>query len=133
MLKDCDCVSSKQMSCIKNQNKNDLKKTENITRNNFHITWHSFYSSKMTLEAKTYHKKLWSYMNLRLELHENWVKVIVLTKNVTLINNNNYVYSDNIKPLTLHKKWSFPFRISFVNVTKSSVSCGFGHIYWVDP
>ena len=72
-------------------------------------------------------------MNLRLELHENWVKVIVLTKNVTLINNNNYVYSDNIKPLTLHKKWSFPFRISFVNVTKSSVSCGFGHIYWVDP
>ena len=32
--------------------------------------------------------------------------------------------------ITLHKKWSFPLRISSVNVTKSSVSCGFGHIYW---
>ena len=28
----------------------------------------------------------------------------------------------------LHKKWSFPLRISSVNVTKSAVSCGFGHI-----
>ena len=32
--------------------------------------------------------------------------------------------------LTLHKKWSFPLRISSVNKTKSAVSCGFGHIYW---
>ena len=31
---------------------------------------------------------------------------------------------------TLHKKWSFPLRISSVNVTKSTVSSGFGHIYW---
>ena len=30
---------------------------------------------------------------------------------------------------TLHKKWSFPLRISLVNVTKSVVSCGLGHIY----
>ena len=30
----------------------------------------------------------------------------------------------------LHKKWSFPLRISSVNVTKSTISCGFGHIYW---
>ena len=32
--------------------------------------------------------------------------------------------------LTLHKKWSFPIRISTVNVTKSAVNRGFGHIYW---
>ena len=31
---------------------------------------------------------------------------------------------------TLHKKWSFPLRISSVNVTKSAVSFGFGHIDW---
>ena len=31
--------------------------------------------------------------------------------------------------LPLHKKLSFPFRISSVNVTKSAVFCGFGHIY----
>ena len=30
----------------------------------------------------------------------------------------------------LHKKWSFPLRIFSVNVTKSAVFCGFGHIYW---
>ena len=32
--------------------------------------------------------------------------------------------------LSLHKKWSFPLRISSVSVTKSAVSCGFGHIWW---
>ena len=31
--------------------------------------------------------------------------------------------------LPLHKKWSFSLRISSVNVTKSAVFCGFGHIY----
>ena len=30
----------------------------------------------------------------------------------------------------LHKKWSFPLRISAINVTKSGVFCRFGHIYW---
>ena len=34
---------------------------------------------------------------------------------------------------TPHKKLSFPLRISPVNVTKSAVSCGFGHIYWRSP
>ena len=30
----------------------------------------------------------------------------------------------------LHKKWSFPLRISSVNVAKSAGNYGFGHIYW---
>ena len=30
---------------------------------------------------------------------------------------------------SLHKKWSFPLRISSANVTKSAVYFGFGHIY----
>ena len=33
----------------------------------------------------------------------------------------------------LHKNWRFSLRISSVNVTKSAVSCGFGHIYWRNP
>ena len=33
----------------------------------------------------------------------------------------------------LHKKWGLPLRISSVNVTKSAVSCVFGHIYWRNP
>ena len=31
--------------------------------------------------------------------------------------------------LILHKKSSFPLRLSSVNATKSAVSCGFGRIY----
>ena len=34
---------------------------------------------------------------------------------------------------TLHKKWSFPLRTYLVNVSKSAVSFGFGHIYWRYP
>ena len=34
---------------------------------------------------------------------------------------------------TLHKKRSFPLRISPVNVTTCTVPCGFGHIYWRNP
>ena len=32
--------------------------------------------------------------------------------------------------ITFHCTWSFPLMISSVNVTKSAISCGFGHIYW---
>ena len=35
--------------------------------------------------------------------------------------------------VSLHKKWSFSLRISSVNVTKSAVFYGFGHIYWWNP
>ena len=31
------------------------------------------------------------------------------------------------------KKRNLPLRISSVNVAKSAVSCGFGHIYWRNP
>ena len=37
------------------------------------------------------------------------------------------------KPHALHKKWSFPLRISSVNVAISAGNCGFGHIYWRNP
>ena len=32
--------------------------------------------------------------------------------------------------ITLHNKWSFPLRISSVNMTKSAANCGVDHIYW---
>ena len=43
------------------------------------------------------------------------------------------IFCNTYEPHTLHKKLSFPVRISSVNVTKSSVPCGFGHIYWKNP
>ena len=43
-------------------------------------------------------------------------------------------FNNNTKSMvSLHKKWSFPLRNSSVNVTKSVVTSGFGHIYWINP
>ena len=39
----------------------------------------------------------------------------------------------NIYNPSLHKKWNFPLRISLVNVIKSAVFYGFGHIYSRNP
>ena len=35
--------------------------------------------------------------------------------------------------VTMHKKGSFPLRISSVNLTRSVDNCGFGHIYRKNP
>ena len=39
----------------------------------------------------------------------------------------------HVEELTLHKKWSFPLKISSVNVTKFAGNCSFGQIYWRNP
>ena len=62
-------------------------------------------------------------------------------KKVQYINKHNTSIRKYIKnilveseqQLSLHKKWSFPLRIPSVNVTKSSDSCGSGHIYLRNP
>ena len=53
-----------------------------------------------------------------------WVYHILLARDID---------RDTKLKLTLHKKWSFPLRISSVNVTKSAISCGFGYIDWRNP
>ena len=40
---------------------------------------------------------------------------------------------EQLQPNPLHKRWSFPIRISSVNVTKAAGNCGFDHIYWRNP
>ena len=39
----------------------------------------------------------------------------------------------NLRVTYTAQKWSFPSRISSVNVTKSTGNCVFGHIYWRNP
>ena len=51
---------------------------------------------------------------------------------VVVLNLNKFLAID-FNEQTLHKKRNFPLRISSVNVTKSAVSCGFGHIYCRNP
>ena len=62
---------------------------------------------------------------------------IWFSNKMNLSQSNIYIYHNNSFRLpmstllwakTLHKRWSFPLRISSVNVT--SVSSGFRHIYW---
>ena len=62
--------------------------------------------------------------------------LFILLHNVEFIDFDIYLRDVKFKEsqgplvqLPLHKKLSFPFRISSVDMTKSSVSCGFGHIY----
>ena len=43
------------------------------------------------------------------------------------------MHTKRLSFISLHKKWSFPLSISSVNVTKSAVFYGFGHIYWRNP
>ena len=59
-----------------------------------------------------------------------WMNELYFT--VVVLNLNKFLSIDFNKQ-TLHKKWSFPLRISSVNVIKSAVSWGFGHIYWINP
>ena len=54
---------------------------------------------------------------------------ISLVSKTTKISAGPTDYTGKAVQKTLHKKWSFPLRISWVNVTKSAVSCRFGHIY----
>ena len=61
----------------------------------------------------------------------NWIKIHT-TLFYILDVSVGYV-SAGFSEYSLHKKWSFPLRISLVNVTKSEKNCKFGHIYWKNP
>ena len=39
-------------------------------------------------------------------------------------------FSKSLDLISLYNKWSFPLKISSVNVRKSAISYSFGHIYW---
>ena len=75
----------------------------------------------------SYHRKYSNSANFR-----KFFKSIIFP--VMLENNLTFETSENRKFFLLyiswHKKWSFPFKISSVSVTKSAENCGFGHIYW---
>ena len=66
-------------------------------------------------------------------------KVLLKLRSKPILNKTIELYVKDLADTTwsiiisVHKKWSLPLRIFFVNVTKSTVSCGFGHIYWKNP
>ena len=51
-----------------------------------------------------------------------------------VIQHKQHKHHDHIlKHTSLHKKWSFPLRVSSVNMTKSTLTCGFGQTYRRNP
>ena len=76
-----------------------------------------------------------------MEISEIWPKALhiqeksgKLQTTKALNSNSFWVVQYSYLPWnSLHKKWSFPLRISSGNVTKSAVSSGFGHIYYRNP
>ena len=88
----------------------------------------TFFGEKDSVQSISKHSltaKLWPYKNL--------VKIWWLMR--FSVCHVTFIYFSNLKlwNATLRKIWSFPLKISSVNVTKSAVSCGFGHIYWRNP
>ena len=70
------------------------------------------------------------YILLNTPLKKEYYKFL----SISFFTKNDILVSfKSILQWTLHKKWSFPFRISSVNVTKSAVSCGFDHTYRKNP
>ena len=68
---------------------------------------------------------------LKIEIKES--KKLKSFQKLTGVNESEpLVQSEQIEP-ALHKKRSFPLRISSVNVIKAAVSCGFGHINRRNP
>ena len=55
---------------------------------------------------------------------QNYYKMYQNTENIIL---NRLEWTSPLQ--SLHEKWSFPWSISPVNVSKSAVSCGFDRIY----
>ena len=64
-----------------------------------------------------------------------WIKTKLTRKQFKFFVMIAKCYSEDLPMvvISLHKKWSFPLRISSVNVTKSAENCAFGHIYWRNP
>ena len=93
-------------------------------------------------------KRIWTYREICISAPLNKSKQILIYKlfvsdQTSLILllllkafKNDKIFLDLFFPriyLSLHKKWSFPLRISTINVTKLADSYGFAHIYWKNP
>ena len=83
--------------------------------------FHIFKIVQMVTNRTTHHKQVFMFQRFETVHFHPFQEV------------NPFFFPSFFIRFSLHTKWSFPLRISSVNVTKSAVSCGFGHIYWRNP
>ena len=76
-------------------------------------------------------QKIFNDNKPQLVLHKSSIKDISESCKCVFLGVLQCSFSEYLKKLrcTLHKKRSFPLSICSENVTKSTVSCRFGHIY----
>ena len=111
-----------------------LKRMEVLCKPCCHLLLH-----KTILENSTIYRNISMWNNFPKQYHTlNLVFGFLQSPNISNILYKSIMMIKAFRCLpkseaALHKKWSFPLRMSSVNVTKSAVSCGFGHIYWRNP
>ena len=108
--------------------------------------WICFYCMLKSTTTKIYWKyKKYKIQNIRCWLlaftsyaaflkNKKWsllVFCMVFKKKISHVRYTLILYDYTL--VSPHKKWSFSLRISSVNVTNSTDSCGFGHTYWRNP
>ena len=86
---------------------------------------------KLQVENNNGSSKLFNVVNFNVDIHN--VVSTLIWRCPTLCRHINLTTTLKQRWKPLHKKWSFPLKISSVNVTKYAVTCGFGHIYWRNP
>ena len=107
----------KNFHCIHCFNGKAHKETLNKTRSYRIFIWCPFNPMLLFKSSAVSHETIFN------STLKNQLKVI-----------KNYLH-EKLTTLFYHtaQKWSFLLRISSVNVTKSTASCGFGHMYWRNP
>ena len=66
-----------------------------------------------------------------LVIFENFeINFVLLGQSKTFQKCTQTIYPTSPSQTLLHKKWSFPLRISSVSVTKRTGNCGSGNIFW---
>ena len=118
-------IKDTRTTLLANEPSRKLLDFEKILKNNQHLPlnwslictlWVIVCVGKQWVRSAGYSRKSFSKVSLTLRYTAQKMKFFIVL-----------VY------ITLYKKWSFPLRISSVNVTKSAGNCGFGHINWRYP
>ena len=105
---DAICACSSRKTSKGAQSFTFMKKKTNIRCANFQQN--RFKTENITVNFKYYYE------------HQRTWYILIMSMQIYLLVDCEKLHGT--------KKWSFPLRISSVNLTKSAFSCGFSHIYW---
>ena len=111
--------------------------TASTFKNTFFIEiFPRFFGNGVTVKQRPTNEKncrLPNPTNYPLPTPRLFVVSVKLLGDINMVANSSKNFVCEISGIPQLKKWGVPLRISSVNVTKSTVSSGFCHIYWRNP